>query len=213
VEDLKRLFLYLCVHSGEIFRVQRYAQALGVSPSTVANHVELLERCFLVRRMPPSGPGGTDVQKARNRVYVADATLRNMPLLRDVDGLADPEERRIVTATAVVRHVSGRYARGLERVTYWRDMRGRSTIDAVVWGDSRPVVFTLSHEPIKPFGFGDPIVDFCRREKVARAYLVSPETRPLGVARFPGVETAFLRIPASTLTYLLGREEARVWND
>src|SRR5215510_13508389 len=93
VEDLKRLFLYLCVHSGEVFRVQRYAQALGVSPSTVANHVELLERCFLVRRLPPSGPGGSDVQKARNRVYVTDATLRNMPLLRDAGGLEDPQER------------------------------------------------------------------------------------------------------------------------
>ena len=211
VEDLKRLFLYICVHSGEIFRVQRYAQALGVSPSTVANHVELLERCFLVRRLPPSGPGGSDVQKARNRVYVADATLRNMPLLRDVGGLEDPQERRTVTATAVLRHVAGSYSRGLERLTYWRDLRGRGEIDVVVWGDNRPVVYTLSPDSIKPFGFGDPIVDFCRREKVARAYLVSAENRPLAVARFPGVDTAFLRIPAHVLTYFLGREEHRIW--
>jgi hypothetical protein len=211
VEDLKRLFLYICVHSGDIFRVQRYAQALGVSPSTVANHVELLERCFLVRRLPPSGPGGTDVQKARNRVYVADATLRNVPLLRDVEGLQDPEERRIVIATAIQRHIAGRYSRGLERITYWRDARGRSEIDAVVWSDGRPIVFALAAEPIKPFGFGDPIVDFCRREKVYRAYLVSPDGRALGVARFPGVETVFLRIPAHLLCYFLGREECRAW--
>jgi predicted AAA+ superfamily ATPase len=211
VEDLKRLFLYLCVHSGDIFRVQRYAQALGVSPSTVANHVELLERCFLVRRIPPSGPGGTDVQKARNRVFVADATLRNVPLLRDPDGLGDPEERRTVVATAMLRHVAGRYARGLERLTYWRDARGRGEIDAVVWGDQRPVVFTLTADSIKPFGFGDPVVDFCRRERVARAFLVSADNRPLGVARFPGVETAFLRIPAHVLTYFLGRAECETW--
>jgi len=68
-----------------------------------------------------------------------------------------------------------------------------------------------SPDSIKPFGFGDPIVDFCRNEKVARAYLVSPENRPLAVARFPGVDTAFLRIPAHVLTYFLGREESRVW--
>jgi predicted AAA+ superfamily ATPase len=211
VEDLKRLFLYLCVHSGEVFRVQRYAQALGVSPSTVANHVELLERCFLVRRVPPSGPGGSDVQKARNRVFVADATLRNVPLLRDAAGLSDPEEKRVVVATAVLRHVAGRYARGLERITYWRDPRGRGEIDAVVWGDNRPVVFALSAEPIKPFGYGDPIVDFCRREKVARAYLVSTDGA-LALARFPGVDTAFLKIPAHLLTYFLGRAEWRIWS-
>ncbi len=213
VEDLKRLFLYLCVHSGEIFRVQRYAQALGVSPSTVANHVELLERCFLVRRVPPSGPGGSDVQKARNRVFVADATLRNVPLLRDAAGLTDPEERRIVVATAVLRHVAGRYARGLERITYWRDPRGRSEIDAIVWGDGRPIVFALSAEPIKPFGFGDPVVDFCRREKVSQAYLVSVDDRPLAVARFPGVDATFLKIPAHVLTYFLGRAETEAWSN
>jgi len=211
VEDLKRLFLYLCVHSGEIFRVQRYAQALSVSPSTVANHVELLERCFLVRRVPPSGPGGTDVQKARNRVFVADATLRNVPLLRDAEGLTDPEERRIVVATAVLRHVAGRYARGLERITYWRDPRGRSEIDAIVWGDGRPIVYALSAEPIKPFGYGDPVVDFCRREKVAQAFLVSVDDRAPAVARFPGVETTFLKIPAYMLCYFLGRAESDAW--
>jgi predicted AAA+ superfamily ATPase len=211
VEDLKRLFLYLCVHSGEIFRVQRYAQALSVSPSTVANHVELLERCFLVRRVPPSGPGGTDVQKARNRVFVADATLRNVPLLRDADGLTDPEERRIVVATAVLRHVAGRYARGLERITYWRDPRGRSEIDAIVWGDGRPIVYALSAEPIKPFGYGDPVVDFCRREKVSQAFLVSVDDRAPAVARFPGVETTFLKIPAYMLCYFLGRAESDAW--
>ena len=211
VEDLKRLFLYLCVHSGEIFRVQRYAQALGVSPSTVANHVELLERCFLVRRVPPSGPGGTDVQKARNRVFVADATLRNVPLLRDVQGLADPAELRTVIATSLLRHVYGRYGRGLERITYWREARGRGEIDAVVWGDGRPIVFALAAESIKPFGFGDPIVDFCRREKVAVAYLVATDARAPVVARFPGVETAFLRIPAHMVMYFLGRKEWNSW--
>jgi predicted AAA+ superfamily ATPase len=212
VEDLKRLFLYLCVHSGEVFRVQRYAQALGVSPSTVANHVELLERCFLVRRVPPSGPGGPVVQKARNRVFVADATLRNVPLLRDAEGLTDPEERRIVVATAVLRHVAGRYSRGLERITYWRDPRGRSEIDAIVWSEGRPIVYALSAEPIKPFGYGDPVVDFCRREKVSQAFLVSVDDRPLSVARFPGVDTTFLKIPAHTLAYFLGRAESEAWS-
>lgn len=211
VEDLKRLFLYLCVHSGEIFRVQRYAQALHVSPSTVANHVELLERCFLVRRVPPTGPGGTDVQKARNRVFVADATLRNVPLLRDPQGLADPEERRIVTSTAVLRHVYGRFSRGLERITYWRDARGRGEIDAVVWGDGRPLVFALAADSIRPFGFGDPIVDFCRKERVSKAYLVSSDERDPAVARFPGVETAFLKIPAHMLLYILGTTEWHNW--
>jgi hypothetical protein len=76
----------------------------------------------------------------------------------------------------VLRHVAGSYSRGLERLTYWRDLRGRSEIDIVVWGEGRPVVYTLSPDSIKPFGFGDPIVDFCRNEKVARAYLVSPRT-------------------------------------
>jgi hypothetical protein len=108
--------------------------------------------------------------------------------------------------------VAGRYARGLERITYWRDPRGRSEIDAIVWGDGRPIVFALAAEPIKPFGFGDPVVDFCRREKVSQAFLVSADDRPLAVARFPGVDATFLKIPAHVLTYFLGRAESDAWS-
>ena len=80
--------------------------------------------------------------------------------------------------------------------------RGRLRIDHVT-----PTSATLPPTAI----IERPIVDFCRREKVARAYLVSPENKPLAVARFPGVDTAFLRIPAHVLTYFLGREETRIW--
>ena len=44
VDDLERLFIYLCMHTGGILAHQSIAVTLGVSKMTVANHLQLLEQ-------------------------------------------------------------------------------------------------------------------------------------------------------------------------
>jgi hypothetical protein len=207
VEDLKRLFVYLCMYTGDLFPVQRYARELGVSATTVTSHLDLLERCFLVRRLAPVGIGGTAVQKVRYRVFVINATLRNAQLLRDMENMTDPGEMRRVVSTSIVRHVIERWAKVLAHVGYWRDAKTRRMVDVVVKDGTSVVVFQEMYDDPATFSDDDPVLAYCSRESVARAFLVTRDDNDLTVFRVPGIDTEFVKVPAHLAMYLLGRAE------
>lgn len=209
VEDLKRLFVFVCMHSGDVFPVQRYARLVGASASTVASHVELLERCFLVRKLQPVGAGGAVVQKARHRVFVTDTTLRNAQLLRDADHLTDPEELRRLVATCMVRHIVERYAKALARIGYWRDARSRRDVDVVVQDVAGSVVYQNMYDRPATLSEKDSVVQYCRAENIPRAYLVTRDENDIAVFKLPGLDTEFVKIPAHVMAYLLGRAECK----
>lgn len=212
VEDLKRLFVYLCMHSGDVFPVQRYAHELGVSASTVSNHVDLLERCFLVKRLSPVGVDGAVVQKLRHRIFVTDTTLRNAQLLRDAENLTDAAELRQVVATSMARHVEARWAKSLAHIGYWRDARTRRMVDIVVKDTTANVVFQEMYDAPATLSEKDPVLAYCSREKVSRAFLVTRDESDVTVFRIPGIDTEFVKVPAYTALYLLGRGECEAAN-
>lgn len=213
LDDLKRLFMYLCVHSGEVFRVQRYANAVAASPSTVASHVALLEQCFLVNRLPPMDVEGTSVEKPRHKVFVSDATLRSVQLLEDADDLSSPEDLRASLVTCLARHVVRRYDRGFTRIGYWRDSRTLRDLDIVVRDDGQVRVFQLDEGgEDRSAAARSPVAAFSRRTHVTEAYLVTSGPSRITVERPADVPTTFVRIPAAFLTYLLGREESAAWS-
>lgn len=209
LDDLKRLFMYLCVHSGEVFRVQRYANVVGASPSTVASHVALLEQCFLVTKLPPMGPEGAAVEKPRYKVFAADATLRSVQLLVDVSDRTSPEDVRASVVTAIARHVQRRYDRNFARIGYWRDSRTLQDLDIVVHDESGARVFQLADGEEE--GERSPLAAFCRRANVREAFLVDGARTRIEVERPADSQTAFVRISAPMLTYLLGRAESASW--
>ena len=209
VEDLKRLFVFLCMRTGDVFPIQRYARTTEVSAATVASHLEIRERCFLVRRVAPSGPGSDAVQKARSRVFVSDTTVRSAQLLREEESLTDPEELQRVVSTAILRHVVESFGRTLAGFRYWRDPHGRGRVDLVAREAAGQTVYHVVGERSKALKRSDPVVAFCRKEPVVRAFLVTPDADDVGVFRLPGIETTFVRLPAHLLTYLLGHAECR----
>lgn len=210
LDDLKRLFMYLCVHSGEVFRVQRYANAVGASPSTIASHVALLEQCFLIQRLPPMGPEGHSIEKPRHKTFVADASLRSIQLLEDTDDRGSPEHLRASFVTCLARHAVKRFEENFARIGYWRDSRTLRDLDIIVHGEGRVLVFQFDDATVDPSK--SPVAAFCRRTRVTAVFLVSTggSTR-IEVSRNPEFPTLFVRIRASILTYLLGREETARW--
>lgn len=206
LDELKRLFMYLCVHSGEVFPVQRYARLIGASPSTVASHLGLLEQCFLVTRLPPIGLAGETIEKPRYKVFISDASLRSVQLLEDAADRTDPEDLRRSIVTCVARHVVRRFERGLARIGYWRDSRTLLDLDLVVHEDGDVRVFHLADRGAPQRR--DPIVSFCRKTRVPFAVLVTHGRGEITATRLPGVDTVFLRVPAAALVYLLGIEES-----
>lgn len=209
LDDLKRLFMYLCVHSGEVFRVQRYANVVGASPSTVASHVALLEQCFLVKKLPPMGPEGDAVEKPRHKVFVSDATLRSVQLLVDSDERSAPEDLRASIVTAIARHVVRLYDRNFARIGYWRDSRTLQDLDVVVHDETGARVFQLESDGAE--ADRSPVATFCRRANVREAFVVENSRNGIAVERPDDSQTVFVRISAPVLTYLLGRAESAAW--
>ena len=68
VEELERLFLYLCFNSGGIVAVNTVASELGTTRTTVANHLDVLERAHLIYRLSPIATGGKKILKAKPSV-------------------------------------------------------------------------------------------------------------------------------------------------
>jgi predicted AAA+ superfamily ATPase len=102
INELEKLFIYLCLHSGGILAHQTCARDLGTTTTTVSNHLTLLEQANLVYRLPPSGLGGKQVLKARNKYYLVDAALRNAVLLKGEEIFTHSEEMGTIVETTVL---------------------------------------------------------------------------------------------------------------
>jgi len=207
VNALERLFIYLCLHSGGIFEVQTCAKALGEVRETIANHLEILEQANLIRRLPPAQMTGKKILKARHKVYMVDAALRNAVLLRGEEILEDPAEMGLVVETTVLGHLLEHFHRDTPRVSYWRDPATNREVDMVVEkpGFSMPVEVKYRESP--ELGEKTGLVEFCKREKVIQAVMVTKKEADFGLQKVGDLSTVFLKIPAHLFCLILGSEE------
>lgn len=211
VNDLEKLFTYLCIHSGDILAVKTCADALGTSPTTVSNHLAALEQANLIYRLAPWGQGGKKVLKARHKVHLVDAALRNAVLLRGEEVLNHPTEMGNIVETTVLRHLCAYYYRDVPDVLYWRDAHNNKEVDVIVRSPAYviPVEVKFRQKPVLDEQEG--LYSFCCQERPAQAYFVTQRDTDFGVRRFTNVETQFLQIPAHIFTYLLGQAERVLW--
>jgi len=207
VDDLERLFLYLCLNTGALLSIRQCASALEVSALTVSNYLEVLEQAHLIHKLPSASLGGKKTLKAPYKVYLVDPGLRGAALVRGEEALRDPTELGIVVETAVVRHLLGFRYWEIPRLSYWRDSATGKEVDVVVRGPNRVVPVEVKYRATAPLGPDEGIVHFCRNERVSHAFWVTQREADLGVVQFPGLETKFLRIPAHIFCYLLGQAE------
>jgi hypothetical protein len=207
VGDVDKLFLYLCIHSGGILAVEACASALGCSPTTVTNHLEVLEQANLIYRLAPYRIGGKRALKARHKVYLVDAALRNSVLMRGEEVLKNPDEMGLIVETTVLRHLFAFHAWETPRLGYWRDSATSQEVDMIVASPRAVVPVEVKYRAKAPLGPGEGIVHFCRNERVSHAFWVTQREADFGVVQFPGLQTKFLRIPAHIFCYLLGQGE------
>lgn len=225
VRAFEQLFIYLCLHTGGILGVKTVATALGVAAPTIENHLEVLAQAHLIYRLPPTAISGKRVLKARDKIYIADAALRNAVLLKGDQILDDPDELGLVAETTVLRHVFAFYYQDTPRVSYWlapvkraaRPGRPRADeeraeekkleVDIVVQSPSYTIPFEVKYREGATLSRTSGLVEFCRAENVERAYFVTKRDEHFGVVTFPDHRTKYLRIPAHILTCLLGRAE------
>jgi len=204
-EDLERLFVYLCLHSGGIIAVKTCAAALETSASTISNYLSALEQAGLIYRLPPIRVGGKKVLKARYKIYIADAGLRNAILLRNETVLTDPDELGLIVETAVLRHLFAYYYHDVPKIGYWREAGSKKEVDIVVRSPSYNIPVEVKYRDSAPLTGKEGLIRYCEQEEVTFGYFVTKQDRDFSVEACG--KGRVLRIPAHIFTYLIGQAE------
>jgi hypothetical protein len=212
VNELEKLFIYLCLHSGSILAHKTCAQALETSPATVGNHLTLLEQANLIYRLPPAALGGKKVLKARNKYYLVDAALRNAVLLRGEEILTSPDEMGKIVETTVLRHLYAYYYRDTPDICYWRDASSGREVDIIVRSPAYLLPFEVKYKENPKLDRKSGLAIYCASEKPKQAFLVTKRDFDFKIKNLDKMKTQFLSIPAHILTYLLGQSERLLWN-
>ncbi len=211
INELEKLFIYLCLHSGGILAHQACAKDLGTSTTTVSNHLTLLEQANLIYRLPPSGLGGKQILKARNKYYLVDAALRNAVLLRGEEMFTNPEEMGTIVETTVLRHLYAYYYRDTPEIVYWRDAVTQKEVDIIVRSPAYVLPFEIKYRENPQLDKKSGLGTYCLSENPKQGYLVTKRDGDFAVTQLKGIETKFLKIPAYILCYLLGQSERLLW--
>lgn len=209
VNDLEKLFIYLCLHTGGILAHAAVASALETSAATVGNHLALLEQANLVYCLPPVRAGGKKTLKARNKYYLVDAALRNAVLLRGEEVLTNSNDLGLIVETTVLRHLYAYYYRDTPEIAYWRDATSNKEVDIIVRSPAYHMAIEVKYREQAVLEQNGGLAHYCRSEEIKQAYLVTKQEADFGVATLNG--TQVLKIPAHILCYLLGQAERLLW--
>lgn len=203
--ELERIFLYLCNVSSEIVSIEAVAKELnGVSRPTVENYIQYIESANLIYRSWPVNMPDKKVLKARPKIYIADAAIRNAVLMDD-SLLTDLTEMGKIVETAVYKHVAAFYYQQATSVGYFRGGKKDKEIDIVVdYHNANNILIEVKYREGAPIADDDAISELCG--EAAIAIVVTKNANDFGVHDTKDGKT-MLRIPAFAFLYLLGNAE------
>lgn len=203
--ELERIFLYLCNVSSEIVSIEAITKELnGVSRPTVENYIGYLESANLIYQSWPIDMAGKKVLKARPKIYIADAAIRNAVLM-DESMLANPVEMGKVVETAVYRHVAAFYSPQAASVGYFRGGKRNKEIDIVVdYPKTNKILIEVKYREGAPVPDDDAVSELSAN--ASAAVVVTKNAADFGIHDASGGKK-LLRIPAFAFLYLLGHAE------
>jgi predicted AAA+ superfamily ATPase len=206
VTELERVFLYLCYHSSNIIAVDVVAKELnGVSRATVDGYIEYLESANLIYRSFPIDLSGKKILKAKAKIYIADAAIRNAVLMDD-NLAASPEQMGIAVETAVYKHIAAFYYQNATSVGYYRDGRRGKEIDVVVDFPGGRILIEVKYRESVDVGTKDAIYEWA--DDASSAMVITKRENDYGLQPSKGTKE-ILRLPAFAFLYLLGNAESK----
>lgn len=212
VNELERLFIYLCLRSGSILSVRNCASEIGTTAPTVDNYLECLESANLLYQLPPADWGGKKLLREQSKYYLVDAALRNAVLLRGEEIMTDPNELGVIVETAVLRHLFAYSYLDSPRIAYWRDAKTDKEVDVIVKSPRYTIPVEVKYRSSANLELSDGLVRFSRQDpSVTNSYLVSREDKDFGAVTFRDDPVTYFKIPAHIFVYLLGQAEHSIW--
>lgn len=205
INELERIFLYLCNVSSEIVAIDAMTKELnGVSRATLQNYIDYLESANLIYLSYPVDLTGKKILKAKPKIYIADAAIRNAVLM-DSELLTDPVEMGKMVETSVYKHVAAFYYQKATRVGYYRGGRKNKEIDIVVdYPKIRNILIEVKYREQAPIADDDAIIEFAH--EASSAIIITKRADDFGEHTSTDGKR-LLRIPAFAFLYLLGHVE------
>ena len=209
--ELERIFLYLCTVSSDIVSIDAIAKELnGVSRQTVENYIQYMESANLIYRSWPVQLAGKRILKARAKVYIADAAIRNAVLM-DESLLSNPTELGKIVETSVYKHVAAFYYREATSIGYFRDGGKGHEIDIVVeYPRIRPLLIEVKYREQATVSDRDAISKLA--DSAAASFIITRRAEDFGIQKAPS-GAPMLRIPAFAFLYLLGHAEQTAYQE
>ena len=202
--ELERIFLYLCYHSSNIIAVDAIARELnGVRRSTVDDYIAYMESANLIYRSFPVEISGKKILKAKAKIYIADAAIRNAVLMDD-NLLTDPEQLGITVETAVFKHITAFYYQNTTGVGYFRGGKKNQEIDIVVDYPRGKILIEVKYRENVNIGEKDAIYNLA--DEASCSIVVTKRSDDFGIQNSKG-KKKILRLPAFAFLYLLGNAE------
>lgn len=202
--ELERIFLYLCYCSSNIIAVDVIAKELdGVSRATVDDYIEYMESANLIYRSFPIDMSGKQVLKAKAKIYIADAAIRNAVLMDD-NLLTDPDEMGIAVETAVYKHIAAFYYQNTTSVGYYRGGKKGNEIDIVVDFPNGKILVEVKYREKATIAEDDAIYEWA--DSASSAMVITKREDDFGIQPSKGTKK-ILRLPAFAFLYLLGNAE------
>ena len=206
ISDIEKIFLYLCYTSSNIVNIQTLTKELdGVTRATVEKYIDYLESANLIYVSPLVSIGTKQALKAQNKIYIADAAMRNAVLMRD-DITNDPKELGIIAETAVYKHIRAIYYGASAQIGYYRGGKKESEIDIVVKSTRfPPIMIEVKYRDQAKIAETDAIVTLS--EQKYPNLVITKRANDFGECSYG--DKKIYRIPAPAFLYMLGFVESQ----
>ena len=202
--ELERIFLYLSYCSSNIVAVDAIAKELnGVSRSTVEDYIGYMESANLIYRSFPVDLSGKQVLKAKSKIYISDAAIRNAVLMDD-NIMTDPVQLGITVETSVYKHLAAFYYQNTTSVGYYRGGKKGNEIDIVVDFPQGRILVEVKYRENVDINESDAIFEFAK--DATCSIVVTKREIDYGIQSSKG-RKKILKIPAFSFLYLLGNAE------
>lgn len=204
IDELERIFLYLCMTTGNIVEVTTISNNMDITRPTVLKYLHFLELANLIYTGYPVDMVGKKVLKAKPKVYLADAAIRNAVLLQGEEVLLDPDQMGMIVESSVYKHISTFYYNFNPKIGYYRDSNSQKEIDIVVMMPNSKILIEIKYRENPKIKQTEAIVEWSKKDKLpAASLLVTKNAGDYGLLDHAPI----MRIPAFAFLYLLGHAE------
>lgn len=205
INDIEKVFLYLCYNSSNIINLQAICKELQVNRITLEKYISYLESANLIYISRLIDISSKQVLKGQSKIYISDAAIRNAVLLKD-DITNDSTELGIIAETAVYKHIKAFSYNDYAQIGYYRGGDKSKEIDIVVkYSDnSSPIMVEVKYRENSKITENELIVTKAIDNRPN--LVITKNIDDFGLAKYPNNKEIY-RIPAPVFLYLLGYVE------